>query len=75
MEARKLKFILKKAGLRYHEFADKIGKSTPTVQRWISEDQNIGEIYALDLEKMLTSKIYAKLELEWEEYKKERRWR
>ena len=75
MESKKIKFILKRAGLRYWEFAELIGKSTPTVQRWISENQNIGEIYVLDLEKKLTSKIFAKLEVEWEEYKKERRWR
>lgn len=75
MEAKKLKFILKRAGLKYWQFAHLIGKSTPTIQRWMSENQYIGEIYTPILEKELTPKIFEKLEKDWEEYKKTRSWR
>lgn len=75
MESKKLKFILKKAGLRYWEYAELIGKSTVTVQRWISLGKNIGEIYTPVLEKKLTPKIFEKLEKDWEEYRTSHKWR
>ena len=74
MDGQQLAFFLKRAGIRYGQFGEAIGKSRPTIQRWVSGNEHIGEIYALILEKTLTPKIYAKLEQEWEVYQKEYHW-
>ncbi len=79
MRGHKLRFVLKKAGLKYKQFAEIAGKSVVTVQRWVSQNEDVGEIYILPLRTLLTNKIFKQIEKEWEEFlkdklKKEKEW-
>ncbi len=79
MKGHKLRFVLKKAGLKYKQFAEMSGKSVVTVQRWVSQNEDVGEIYILPLRTLLTNKIFNQIEREWEEvlkekHKKEKEW-
>ncbi len=79
MNGKKLRFILKKAGLKYKQFAEIAGKSVVTVQRWVSKNEDVGEIYILPLRTLLTNKVFKQIEKEWEEVlkdklKKEKEW-
>lgn len=73
MKGHKLRFVLKKAGLKYKQFAEIAGKSVVTVQRWVSQNEDVGEIYILPLRTLLTNKIFNQIEKEWEEVQKEKR--
>jgi len=72
MKGHKLRFVLKKAGLKYKQFAEIAGKSVVTVQRWVSYNEDVGEIYILPLRTLLTNKIFNQIEKEWEEVLKEK---
>ena len=79
MKGHKLRFVLKKAGLKYKQFAEIAGKSVVTVQRWVSQNEDVGEIYIIPLRTLLTNKIFKQIEKEWEEFlkdklKKEKEW-
>ncbi|MBK9246547.1 MAG: hypothetical protein IPM69_00160 [Ignavibacteria bacterium] len=72
MKGQKLRFVLKKAGLKYKQFAEIAGKSVVTVQRWVSMNEDVGEIYILPLRNLLTNKIFNQIEKEWDEFQKEK---
>ncbi len=72
MKGQKLRFVLKRAGLKYKDFALMVRKSVVTVQRWVSENEDVGEIYTLQLRDLLTNKIFNKIEQEWDEKQKEK---
>ncbi len=73
MKGHKLRFVLKKAGLKYKQFAEIAGKSVVTVQRWVSQNEDVGEIYIIPLRTLLTNKIFKQIEKEWEEFLKDKR--
>ncbi len=65
MDGNKLRFILKKSGIKYKQFALLIGKSVVSVQRWVSMNENVGEIYTMPLRRVLSNKVYNQIEKEW----------
>ncbi len=72
MKGKKLRFVLKKAGLKYKQFAEIAGKSVVTVQRWVSYNEDVGEIYILPLRTLLTNKVFNQIEKDWDEEQKEK---
>ncbi|MBK9247174.1 MAG: hypothetical protein IPM69_03455 [Ignavibacteria bacterium] len=72
MKGHKLRFVLKKAGLKYKQFAEIAGKSVVTVQRWVSYNEDVGEIYILPLRTLLTNKVFNQIEKDWDEEQKEK---
>ena len=65
MKGKELKFTLLRLGFSYKQFGELIGKSKDSVQRWISYDQIIGEIYLIPLRKIFSKHVFKKIEADW----------
>jgi hypothetical protein len=65
MKGKELKFTLLRLGLSYKQFGELNGKSADSVQRWISYDQIIGEIYLIPLRKIFSKHVFKKIEEDW----------
>lgn len=67
MNGQELRYFLKRSGIAYADFAGQIGKSTGTIQRWVSDNCRIGEIYVGVLRFIITPRAFVKIEKEYEE--------
>lgn len=67
MNGRELRFFLQKSGVSYSKFAENVGKCQDTIQKWISHNRQVGQIYVVHLEKLLGRRNFDKIQAEWEE--------
>lgn len=67
MRGREMGFILRKFGITYAQFAEKIGgKSVSTIQRWVSGNDELKGKDILVLESLIPKQMYQEMRAEWQ---------